>query len=140
MTILQILPLIIGSAGLVLSLYTIIERQRDTHAKELAQQAKEISDIRSEIATLKTQIGVFWKVVETNVASMLHKPTHIERDHLLEKMRDRQPMSEAECKRLIELLSDIVEEREPTTAGERIGAVLLMARLESKLAASKKAH
>jgi HD-GYP domain-containing protein (c-di-GMP phosphodiesterase class II) len=152
MPIEQLLPYLTGAAGFLLALYTFIERRRDNQAAEIAKIKEnlaqevarllaDIAKLREELAGIKTQTGVFWKLAEAHLATMLHKPTHVERDRLLEKIQARQHMTEAECKRLIELLEDIVEEREPTTPDEKLAAILLMARMESRLAASKaKSH
>jgi len=41
----------------------------------------------STVAILKTQVDLIWKVVEADVATILHRPTHVDVDRLIEKFQ-----------------------------------------------------
>jgi len=43
--------------------------------------------INSAVAVLEKQVALFWKAIEADVVTILHRPTHFDVDTLLEKFQ-----------------------------------------------------
>ena len=103
----------------------------------LYQQFAIISGLRERITSLETKMGLFWKAIEGNVASMLKTyPTNIDKDILLDKLtQDELGVAEAERLRTV-----LIAEMERARAEDRLVYILIIARLEQLLYDVRKAE
>lgn len=69
--------------ALIVMVRTFVRGGRD-HSEHL-QQA--ISTIQERCALLEMKMGMFWRLVEEHLSDMLKKPTHLEMDALLDKLK-----------------------------------------------------
>ena len=107
----------IGVAGGILGLITFFLR---------FLTPKSFADLKSEVDILKKQMGLFWGVVEKQMSTLLHSPHRPSLDVLLEKNTKGESLTEKEAERLVELLQNLIKEKDIST-NEVSYATMLMA-------------
>lgn len=97
----------------------------------LDRRAMNAIDIIQRLTTLETRVSLFWKMMETKAAEILHKPIHYERDALIEKYLDG-CLSEEEMGCFVEMLQAISDDKENESEGARLSAAHLLAIIRVK--------
>lgn len=127
--IISILALALSTIGL---LYTV-RRNSGADSRKIWDA---IGSSNTEIALLKKQGDLFWGLIEQQMAKALIRPTHIELDRLLEKVVRNEELIPAQENRLVEMLKEIVHDKQEVAGVRAMGATILAIRL-AKQEASK---
>jgi hypothetical protein len=84
-----------------------------------------------DIALLKKQADLFWRMVEQHMTTVLHSPHTPDLDKLLERLQEGDKLTEEEAdelsKRLLEIINNPDEQQ-----GNRSGAIFLLAAIERR--------
>lgn len=90
--------------------------------------SRDAAQTDARLDVLEKQMGLFWKLVEQHMTTVLHSPHTPDLDKLLEKYQSGEALTEEEADdlahRLVTLINDSSE-----VQGNRAGAVFLLAAL-----------
>jgi hypothetical protein len=86
--------------------------------------------VSERMTKVETKVDLFWKVIETNVGSLLKSPTHVEKDMLLDKLSHRE-LNIKEAETLRSILTDEMQLKGRSDA--IIAYSLIIGRLEQIL-------
>lgn len=82
---------------------------------------------QNRLATLETKIGLFWKMIETSTADLLHRDDTPQIDVLLEELRDG--VLSSDRREVLKRYLEEIERDHDRPRADRYGAVLLRASL-----------
>lgn len=92
---------------------------------------KSIRSNEHRLSVLETKIGVFWKIIEEGAAQLLHRDDTPEIDALLDRVRDKKPLSSEERDTLVRYLRQIETDKQ-RTKGEQTMALIYRAMIVAK--------
>lgn len=92
--------LIVSILGYTYQHYRSEAKQNERLAK-LEERTKELVGASERLAKIETKMDLLWQAVEKNITRMLHSPTHLRKDGLLDRFPD---LSTPELKELEEIL------------------------------------
>lgn len=107
------------AVGLSSLLYTVISKR-----------GTDIQGMKERLSSVETKISLFWGVMEKQAAAILIKPTHYERDEMIERYL-RGELNERETEEFIEMLQAINSDKN-ASPGDRLAAATLGAIVEIK--------
>lgn len=129
-TLISVLSL---SLSLAVFLYN---RRRNTDTDTKAIWAA-INANSNDLVLLKKQGDLFWGLIEQQMAKALIRPTHIELDRLLERLVRGEELTQDQERRLMEMLRDVVDDKEEVSGVRAMGATILAIRLAKREAAKE---
>lgn len=122
---------IISVAALIISAITLLDK---LYGKS-AQTQKEISEIKAELASLKTKIEPFWNMIENHLPGILKQPIHLKMDALLTTYETcRESMT---LEQLLDLEDELLKAKEDARTKKdprMIGYVWMAAVVSSRIA------
>jgi hypothetical protein len=122
--LLSILGLAVSVIGILWLFFKEIGDLRKENAANKEELIKLIKDQGNQIGEIRVKTNLFWRLVEENVSSILKQPIHLEKDMLLDKLRDGK-IHHQEVRRLCDILKDELS-RLPEKSPERIGYTLVL--------------
>lgn len=131
-----LLVAIIGGLGTFLVQSLLKRRDRMTLAWETTK--KQLDDHEQRLRTIELKMGFFWNSVEEHMSSILKRPTHLEMDALLEKLKDH-TITLDECYTLRRWLEEVYLEGEIPVPSQRVIAVLVLGAVNSLILEYEKA-
>lgn len=117
-----------GLAGALIGLLSLLYTA-------LNKRSTDIEGVKERVTKLETQIGLWWNIVEKQAATILIKPTHYERDLLIERYL-RNELNDEELEIFIEMLRAINADKSESP-GDRLAAANLGAFAQVKKEMSK---
>src|SRR5678815_1634110 len=134
-TLLTYLPLWLSIIG-TLTAVTLLVRTFlvGKQSQDTALQA-DIGHLQERCSLLEMKMGMFWRMVEEHLSTMLKKPTHLEMDALLEKLR-LHTLTLEECYRLRRWLHAVYlepdsQDTDAARGSKRIIAILVTGAVEA---------
>ena len=112
--------------GLVGLLRTFVVAGQDQSAKFTAS----LAGLLERVGLLEMKTGVFWRLVEEHLSTLLKKPIHLELDDLLDKLKAH-TLTLDEAYILQRLLDETYLQNEVDHANQRVVAILVMGAVES---------
>lgn len=67
--------------------FQIYRESKSLDKSDLQSLRAEIDALSRQVVALETKIGPFWQSLQNNLSEILHRPTHVELDGLLEKLQ-----------------------------------------------------
>jgi hypothetical protein len=122
--------ILISAAGVLLALISLTRTFMASRQDQSEHIQTMLATIQERCSLLEMKMGVFWRMCEEHLSTLLKKPTHIEMDDLLDKLR-LHTLNLEESKRLRWWLQKVYLEDEATHAQARITAILVIAAVES---------
>lgn len=129
---------IISLVALTLSaigLWYTVRRNNDADSRKIWDA---IGASNTDIALLKKQGDLFWGLIEQQMAKALIRPTHIELDRLLERLVRGEELAPDQEHRLVEMLREVVNDKEEIAGVRAMGATILAIRLAKREASQIK--
>lgn len=123
-------PWILSGASLLLALLTLVRTFVVAGQSQSEKTHDDISHIQARLDLIEMKLGVFWKLVEENLSTMLKKPTHNEMDHLLDKL-EQHTLTLDEAYRLRGWIRQVYLDTDTATAQERMIATLVLGAVNS---------
>lgn len=105
MAYLLILTFVIAVVALTIALIALLQNLADRAALVTRVTAERFDADHLRLSRIEQQVSMFFSLVERRLSSMLHAPTHLAMDALLEKLR-QQTITADECITLHRLLRE----------------------------------
>lgn len=121
----------------VMSRISVIETRCVPHNEILHDMASDISVLQTDVAGIKKQNDIFWKVLEPHMAQIIHSPKSVDRDTLVDELVSG-TITTDEARKLAEMLEEAVQNNKTWTPEKRFAGVLLLARTRTLLADERK--
>lgn len=122
-------------AALVIAAITLLDR----FYGKAANVQKEISEIRQELASVKTKVEPFWNMLEDNLPALLKRPTHITMDDLLTMYQTcRETMTLEQLENLQNELIKAKEEARQNNDPRMMGYLSMAAIVDSRIQERKR--
>lgn len=90
----------------------------------------DLAHVQERCTLLEMKMGMFWRLVEEHLSTLLKKPTHLEMDTLLDKLKAH-TLTLEEGRRLRWWLQQVYLADEASHAQQRLTAILVLAAVES---------
>lgn len=123
-------PWVLSGMGVFLALISLLRTFLVAGRDQSTKFHDDLGHVHERLSLVEMKMGVFWRLVEENLSGMLKKPTHLEMDNLLDKLKDHS-ITLQECRILRRWLQEVYLTQETVRAQERIIAILVMAAVES---------
>jgi ATP-dependent Clp protease ATP-binding subunit ClpA len=131
------IQLYISLGALLLAAISLLDKLYGKVAQTQKEFSKELSEVKQELASLKTKIEPFWIMIETNLPAILKQPIHLKMDALLttyETCRERMTLEQ-----LLDLEDELLKAKEearikkdPRTMGYLWMAAVVASRIAEK--------
>jgi hypothetical protein len=128
---------VISLASLGLSITVAVYNWRRNAHTDTKSIWDAISLLNTDMALVKKQGDLFWGLIEQQMAKALIRPTHIELDRLLERLVRGEELTLAQERRLVEMLREVVNDKEEVPGVRAMGATILAIRLARRKAAKE---
>ncbi len=123
-------PWMLSGFGILIALISLLRTIVSANHDQSAHLIQDIFQVKERVGLVEMKIGIFWRLVEENLGTLLKKPTHVEMDGLLDKLKAH-TLTLEEAQRLRGWLQRIYLDNEATHAHERLTAILVLAAVES---------
>jgi len=135
------MPWVLSSLGIVLALITLVRTFVVAGQDQSAKVHEDVTHMQERLSLVEMKLGIFWRMVEENLSGLLKKPTHLEMDALLDKLKAH-TITLDECyhlRRLLEAtyLTDQTDKAETTN---RLVAILVLGAVESLITQMEHVH
>ena len=97
---------------------------------------RRLDKVENMLSSIETKIEPFWQLIKTDIAGLLHRPTHLEMDALLEKLQNG-GLDHEEANTLYDML--VNEDNDDDTI-RRISTVLVATYLKVEFGISEDKH
>jgi len=125
-------PWVLSGIGVFLSLISLLRTFLVAGRDQSTKFHDDIGHVQERLSLVEMKMGVFWRLVEENLSGMLKKPTHLEMDTLLDRLKTHTITLE-ECHILRQWLQQVYLNDKALHAQERIIAILVMAAVEARI-------
>ena len=132
MVIVQIAVVVIGGLA---AYFTFVAKTGsritaiETRCESCAEPLKQVGELRDELARLRADNTIFWKVIEPHLGSIIHSPTSTRRDELVDRLSSG-TLSRDELAELAAMLQGAVSHKD-WGSDKRLAGALLLARVRS---------
>jgi len=123
-------PWMLSGFGILIALISLLRTIVSANHDQSAHLIQDIFQVKERVGLVEMKIGIFWRLVEENLGTLLKKPTHVEMDGLLDKLKAH-TLTLEEAQRLRGWLQRIYLDNEATHAHEWLTAILVLAAVES---------
>lgn len=123
-------PMILSGAGVLIALLSLLRSAQGSHTAAVQHVRTELAALHERCALLEMKMGIFWRLVEENLSTMLKRPTHLEMDSLLDKLHSH-TLTLPEAYQLRDWLTQVYLEEEVEQAQQRVIAILVLGAVES---------
>lgn len=123
-------PWVLSGIGALLALVSLLRTFTVSHQDQSLHLQSDMSVIKERCSLLEMKMGMFWRMCEEHLSGMLKRPTHLEMDGLLDKLKAH-TLTLEESNRLRWWLQKVYLEDEAAHTQHRLTAILVLAAVES---------
>lgn len=121
---------ILSGLALLVAIASFFSNRQKADSEAAVRAVQEVGKLQERCSLLEMKMGMFWRMVEEHLSTMLVKPTHLEMDELLRKNKAH-TLTLEEAKRLRWWIQRTYLDDTTTFPGDRLTATLVMAGVNS---------
>lgn len=130
---------VLSGLALVLALVSFLWNRQKVETEASVHVTNALAQLHERCSLLEMKMGMFWRLIEEHLSTMLKRPSHLEMDMLLDKLKAH-TLTLEEAKLLHRWLQRVyLDETGPEAGQQRLVAILVVAAVDSLIHELEKA-